>query len=58
MLDDVRSRSTTTQAGPSRGTLRWMAPECLNGHRANEASDVYSLGMTIWEVKEPPMSFI
>ncbi|KAF4582455.1 hypothetical protein EYR38_002580 [Pleurotus pulmonarius] len=50
MLDDVRSRSTATHAGSSRGTLRWMAPECLNGHRANEASDVYSLGMTIWEV--------
>ncbi|OCH90019.1 kinase-like protein [Obba rivulosa] len=50
-LDDVRSRSAySTHANTARGTLRWMAPECLDGARPNKAADVYSLGITIWEI--------
>ncbi|KLO20748.1 kinase-like protein [Schizopora paradoxa] len=48
-IDGVRSRSgSTSRAGP-RGTLRWMAPECHDGEAPTRASDIYSLGITIWE---------
>jgi serine/threonine protein kinase len=33
-----------------KGTLRWMAPELLKGKKHSEQSDIYSLGMVIWEI--------
>lgn len=30
------------------GTAHWAAPEVLRGEPANEASDVYSLGITLY----------
>ncbi|TFK67614.1 kinase-like protein [Pluteus cervinus] len=57
ILDDIRSQSAiSSQAGP-RGTLRWMAPECLDGERPDKASDVYSLGITIWEIFSEEVPF-
>jgi serine/threonine protein kinase len=32
------------------GTARWMAPESLRGNRHSYQSDIYSLGMVIWEI--------
>lgn len=50
-IDGIRSNSThSTRAGSARGTLRWMSPETLDGEPPSKASDVYSLGLTIWEV--------
>jgi serine/threonine protein kinase len=50
-IDNIRSQSLhSTRANEARGTLRWMAPECLDGEAATQASDVYSLGITMWEV--------
>ncbi|THH32530.1 hypothetical protein EUX98_g1665 [Antrodiella citrinella] len=51
-LDDFRTRTAHSRSrtdGATQGTLRWMAPECLDGKMSNKASDVYSLGITIWE---------
>ena len=42
---------STDQLDPSK--IRWMAPESLiNGHYST-ASDVWSYGITIWEVLNP-----
>lgn len=41
------------------GTVRWMAPEQLDGHPASRSSDIYSFAMTIIEVRmHPAMSGI
>ncbi len=33
-----------------RRAIRWLAPEVLKGGHASEASDVFSLGICLWEV--------
>jgi serine/threonine-protein kinase len=49
---------TLTAAGQVVGTLAYMSPERLQGERATPASDVYSLGCTVFEclVGEPPFT--
>ena len=42
--------SVSSGAKSGAGTLAWMAPEQLAGGRATEASDVYSFGMTVYEL--------
>ncbi|TCD63709.1 hypothetical protein EIP91_005080 [Steccherinum ochraceum] len=50
-LDDIRTRSaSSTHHGATQGTLRWMAPECLDGKPSSKAADVYALGITFWEI--------
>jgi predicted Ser/Thr protein kinase len=44
----IEGRSTLTQTGGAIGTLCYMAPEVLNGQRADARSDVFSLGMTLY----------
>ena len=57
-IDGIRSQSGhSTRDNGTRGTLRWMAPECLDGEPATQASDVYSLGITIWEVSGSVLHF-
>lgn len=33
-----------------RGTVRWMSPESLRGGQSDEKTDIYSFGMTMYEV--------
>ncbi|KAJ3151438.1 hypothetical protein HDU86_006138 [Geranomyces michiganensis] len=41
----------TMRAGENMGgTIRWSAPECLEGAHPNFQSDVYAFGMVMWEV--------
>ncbi|KAJ3176748.1 hypothetical protein HDU87_004887 [Geranomyces variabilis] len=41
----------TMRAGENMGgTIRWSAPECLEGMHPNFQSDVYAFGMVMWEV--------
>ncbi|KDQ50006.1 hypothetical protein JAAARDRAFT_186570 [Jaapia argillacea MUCL 33604] len=52
-LSHVRTLSTSPSKRSGHGfegTLQWMAPECLVGCKANSKSDIYSFGMTIYEV--------
>ncbi|KIJ27153.1 hypothetical protein M422DRAFT_105803, partial [Sphaerobolus stellatus SS14] len=50
-IDGICSNSAfSTRISESRRTLHWMAPECLDGEVPTKVSDVYSLGITIWEV--------
>jgi len=46
----TRNRKTSSSTGSIDGTLRWMAPECLEGRPATKASDVYSFAITSWEI--------
>lgn len=50
-LIEIRSKSTYSQnIDRQRGSLLWMAPEVLKGASPDMRADIYSLGMTIWEV--------
>ncbi|KAJ3052559.1 hypothetical protein HK097_006057 [Rhizophlyctis rosea] len=42
--------STLDAKSPRGGTLRWMAPERMQGKAVSRASDMYSFGMTMYEV--------
>lgn len=45
-IDDTR----LTQAGSVLGTARYLAPEQARGEPGSPASDVYSLGVCLWEM--------
>ena len=61
------TRGTTTVAGKSQGTIRWMAPELLypgdfgftgklEKQLPSKDTDIYAIGMTILEVSAHPCS--
>ncbi|KAJ3551890.1 hypothetical protein NM688_g4448 [Phlebia brevispora] len=50
-LFQIRSQSSySIDIDRRRGTLLWMAPEVLEGRSPDMAADVYSLGLTVWEI--------
>lgn len=49
-LASVRKNSTRSGASGMKGTPQWMAPEVVMGGKSSEASDVYSLGVILWEL--------
>ncbi|KDQ51910.1 hypothetical protein JAAARDRAFT_184749, partial [Jaapia argillacea MUCL 33604] len=60
-LSHVRKHSIST-AGPTssrtpQGTLRWMAPEQMSRGITNKMSDVYSFGMTMYELLAEEVPF-
>jgi serine/threonine protein kinase len=55
MVDDLKDAS---QRGRCVGTPNFVAPELALGHQATAASDIYSLGITLWYLLtgRPPFS--
>jgi serine/threonine protein kinase len=43
------SRRTVTAVGVVKGNLPFMSPEQLRGHGVDPRSDVFSMGVTLWE---------
>jgi serine/threonine protein kinase len=39
------------------GTIRWIAPECTTTNAMNEKSDIYSLGIVLWEIASRRVPF-
>ena len=39
-----------TQTGDILGTIRYMSPERFKGQCDNRAADIYSLGLTLYEI--------
>ncbi len=56
VLIDFGFATTATDSSRGSGTLRYLAPEIIDGQRATTRSDLYSLGIVIYEllVGEPP----
>ncbi|MDR1670424.1 MAG: protein kinase [Spiroplasmataceae bacterium] len=48
-LAKIIDESTSTGQNP-KGTWRWLAPEVLGGAKHTYQSDIYSLGIVIWEI--------
>jgi eukaryotic-like serine/threonine-protein kinase len=46
----LNSKFIQTGRGMMPGTIRYMAPEALDGQTASRLSDIYSLGIVFWEV--------
>ena len=42
-------RLQTTRAGQLKGKLGYMAPEQLDSHQANRLTDIYAVGVVLWE---------
>ena len=54
-MGEAGQASTKTGSAPA-GTLRYMAPEVLQGRRADRRSDIWSLGVVLYEMAcgKPP----
>ena len=55
-----RSKSMTTVLGTGAGagvTVQWTAPELLKGEAKTFASDVFAMGITLWEIFERDTPF-
>lgn len=44
----LSSESLTTTSGGMKGSLRWMAPELLDGAKHSIDSDIWAFGMVIY----------
>ena len=64
ILDETTTRTTST-GGDFRGMTRWMAPELIRPEQfgftgklekrlPSKDTDIYAIGMTIFEVSAPP----
>ena len=51
------SEATVTQAGTIAGTLAYMAPEVLRGEPADGRSDLWALGVMLYEAAERKLPF-
>lgn len=52
LVAETQSLLSATLSTAGKGTLRWMAPELLQGQKAQKESDIYALGCTALEVSD------
>jgi serine/threonine-protein kinase len=45
----LEEATTLTEAGVTIGTLAYLAPECLRGHRGDVRADLFALGAVLYE---------
>lgn len=43
-------RAYTTESGEVRGKLAYMSPEQMNGHAVDMRTDVWAMGMVLWQL--------
>src|SRR5262249_30411294 len=55
--DATRSQGTLTEAGSVAGTLHYMAPEVLQGQPADARSDLWALGVMLYEMAAGELPF-
>lgn len=48
---EVTTRIASSGGATVNGSRNWMAPELLSGGRLRKPCDIYSLGLTIFEVR-------
>ena len=48
---DVTTRTTAVDVQSVFGSRNWMSPERLMGKKLRQPSDIYAMGLTIYEVK-------
>ena len=57
-IDQVtRTRMSLTEAGTVVGTLSYLAPEVLRGKPADECSDIWALGVVLYEMATGTLPF-
>jgi len=48
----------STSAGPGNaGTARWQAPELFEGGKTSKITDIFSLGVVLWEIYSNEIPF-
>jgi serine/threonine protein kinase len=53
----IKIASSSSNSASSIGTVRWKAPELFDGEKYTQKSDIYSLGMTFWEIASGQIPF-
>ena len=56
-LARIQTDDDLTMTGDLIGTLRYMSPEHLDGHVVDERTDVYALGITLYELATGQTAF-
>ncbi|KZT26137.1 kinase-like protein [Neolentinus lepideus HHB14362 ss-1] len=59
-LAQVKAQTKSLASSQNVGTARWASPEQMSGSPLNEKTDIYSFGMTMYEVftEEPPFAHV
>ena len=57
ILDEDYDLKGLELSGP-RGTPAWMAPEMLENLKVSTATDIYGLGLILWEMKSGERPFV